>query len=134
MLVWNHIEGLLAAVGLQHAPVETTKWRHRPPDHNESGAEIDLLINADKAGLYILELKHRDKPYVITKVENKALLEKRQVLERATQGRRSIFIHLLASAGVVRNAYALETVDYIHDVRSLFSKSDLIGRAPVDAQ
>lgn len=120
MLVWNHIEGLLGAVGLQHTPVETTQWRHRPSDPNETGAQIDLLINADKAGLYILELKHYDKPYQITKADNKALLEKRQALERATQGRRSIFIHLLASAGVMRNTYALETVDYIHDVQSLF--------------
>jgi hypothetical protein len=119
MLVWNHIDCLLREVGLQHIPVQITKWRYAPKDPNDTGAEIDLLVDADKAGLYILELKARDKPFEITKDENRTLLAKRRALENATKSRRSIFVHMLATHGVVHNTYAQDTVDYIYDVESL---------------
>jgi hypothetical protein len=90
---------------------------------------VDLLIDADKAGLRILELKHYDRPYEMSKGESLKLLERRRALEKATHGRRSIFIHLLASNGVVRNKLVDEIVDYVHDVKSLFRASNEGARA-----
>ena len=119
-LCWNHIKNILANVGLANSNFNVSKFEFIAKDPNKESAQIDLLVDVNGAGVYILELKHHNKEFIMDSADRENLLKKRRVLSTQIKQNRSIFILLLCSAGVSKNENLEQVVDKVISSSVLF--------------
>lgn len=120
MLAWSHSRSLAQALGIARSDYNLTR---ADLDHNGEKLGIDLLVDVRGGSAYLLELKFSDEPYVLTAEEASILKHKRQLLERACKGSRSIIVCLLTPCGAQHNTHKRDAVDLVLDCDALFRRS-----------
>ena len=74
----------------------------------ESGAQIDLLIDRVDGVINLCEMKFSKKPFKIDAKYNKVLQNKRNRLIETTHTSKAVHVTMVTSEGLVRNAYSDE--------------------------
>ena len=110
-LCQNHIGAIERALGISGVRTEASSWQHRARNREDNGAQIDLLIDRADDVISVCELKHTVTPFAITKRYAEELRRKLAVFQHETRTRKNLQLVLVATAGVLANAYSRDLVD-----------------------
>ncbi len=79
-------------------------WRYIP-EKGKTGAQIDLVFDREDDCVTLCEIKHTDKPFVISKDYALELEKKKQIYKEVTRTKKQILWCLIVSNGVSKNEY-----------------------------
>lgn len=99
----DHIRCIKRALGIEGVATRETAWRGKT---TEKAAQIDLLIDRRDGVINLCECKFSLNSFVIDKAYAGQLRDKMGVFKQVTQTRKSVFLTMLTTFGVERNAYA----------------------------
>jgi hypothetical protein len=102
----SHVAGIKRALGIAAVTTEESAWHHRPTERDESGAQIDLVIDRADHTINLCELKFADAPFTIDKRYAAELRSKRAVFEQVTKTRKALLLSLVTTFGVTDNMHA----------------------------
>jgi len=120
-LCLKHVDAIERALGISGVRTEASSWQHRARTRSARGAQIDLLIDRADDLISVCELKHTVNPFAITKRYAQALRNKLAVFQQQTGTRKGLQLVLIATAGLVDNAYARDVVDHRVDLDAFWS-------------
>lgn len=115
----KHFEQIKKGLGI--AAVHTTEsvWRY-VPGKGMPGAQIDLLIDRNDHSINICEMKYSDAEYAVTKAYADDLKRKKDVFKRETKTKKTVFITMVTTFGVVNNIHSVGNVDNQLTMEALF--------------
>ena len=113
----KHTQALKVALGIAGVQTSESVWRDVSED---DGVQIDLLIDRADYCINLCEIKFSDTAYTITKSYAEALQKKKELFKRISKTRKTVFITMITSFGLVDNAHSVNTVDITVDVKGLF--------------
>ena len=117
---YKHLNEIRRTLGLPPTAIPNT-WRYQPLKKEDGeGAQIDLLFDRDDDAITLFEIKHSTKPFVITKEYAAKLRRKIEVFKKVTKTDKQIFLVMIASNGVKKNAYSEELLDGVITLDDLF--------------
>lgn len=99
MICLHHIPQIKKALGISGVQTSVASWY-------SEGAQIDLLIDRKDQVVNLCEMKFSIHPYAITKKYADNLRNKIGVFKGATKTRKSVFLTLITTHGLVKNAHA----------------------------
>lgn len=107
----KHVQKIKNALGI--AMVETTEsaWRYRPTgDSPLPGTQIDLLIDRRDATINLCEVKFSNSEFVIDAKYANNLRRKIEVFKSVTGTKKNVFLTMITTFGMAKNAYSMELV------------------------
>lgn len=115
----KHISQIKKALGITGVYTEQSIWRYTPKA-DETGVQIDLLIDRQDNCINICELKFYNTEWTLDKNDADILATKRQVFIEKTGTRKTVFITLLTTMGAKKNEYFLQMVQNQLTMKVLF--------------
>lgn len=106
----KHIRQLKRALGIEAVETLESSWRYRPHSSDESGAQIDLVVDRKDATVNLCEMKFSEGEFVIDKRYAAELRAKRESFRRATRTRKTLLLTMVTTYGVKRNPYRDELI------------------------
>ena len=107
----KHAQRLKTALGIANVLTTHAPWRYQSSaDSDIPGAQIDLLIDRRDDTINVCEMKFCEAEFTIDKKYAMALKRKLDVFRRITGTRKSVFLTMVTTFGIVNNAYAKELV------------------------
>jgi uncharacterized protein len=119
----KHTPQIKKALGISGVYSEQSVWRFTPKNTEETGVQIDLLVDRQDNCINLFELKFHRTAWEMGKGDAADLENKRAIFIQKTGTRKSVFISLLTSFGVKRNEYYLQTVQNQFTMDILFEKN-----------
>ncbi len=110
LLSIKHISQIKKALGISGVYVETSTMRI-PGTDEESGFQIDLIIDRKDATINLCEMKYYDAVFKIDRQYANKLIERKQRFIEHTKTRKQVFNTFITNHGVLENKYYLEVVD-----------------------
>jgi len=120
-LCLKHMPQIKRTLGIEGVETEESSWCHRAKGENEKGAQIDLLIDRRDHCINLCEMKFSEGEFVIDKRYAGELRNKRDVFQRTTGTRKTIFLTMVTAFGVKENAYSRDLVANTIEIESLFT-------------
>jgi hypothetical protein len=115
----KHIEQIKKALGIGGIATTETGWREQGQGEL-AGVQVDLLINRADNCLNICEMKFSADKFAINKSYAGDLWRKIHAIQAATKSSKTVFLTLVTTYGVTKNAYSLELVDSQVTMDALF--------------
>lgn len=115
----KHIAEIEKALGISVISTSVCPWRYQPPkDSENTGAQIDLLIDRADRTINLCEMKFYNSEFTIDAKYANELRNKVEVFRNQTNTRKNIFLTMLTSFGTRENEYSLslEIIDLKMDV------------------
>ncbi len=109
-LCLKHVDQIKKALGISGVYTEQSAWRYSPKEKDETGVQIDLLIDRKDNCINLIEIKFYKDTFVIDKGYAAQLRQKRQVFTAKTRTRKSIFFTFLSVYGAKTNEHYLGTI------------------------
>jgi uncharacterized protein len=106
----KHTLQIKKALGISGVYSEQSAWRYTPKNSEETGVQIDLLVDRQDNCINLFELKFYRTEWEMNKKDSMDLENKRAIFIEKTGTKKTVFISLLTSFGVKRNEYYLQTV------------------------
>lgn len=120
-LCMKHVEGIKAALGLAAVQTTTSKWRYLANrSSNDTGCEIDLIIDRADNCINLCEMKYSNDEFVINKAYAEKLRKNKECFDRVTNTKKSTCMTLITTYGAKHNEYYLATVDQEVTMDALF--------------
>jgi AAA+ ATPase superfamily predicted ATPase len=116
----KHVPQLKKALGIAGVYTEESAWRHAAKE--ESGAQIDLLIDRQDFCVNVCEIKFSAADFVIDKKYAAELQNKLNVFREKTGLRKTLFATMITTFGVRSNEYKLSMVQSDIKMEALFKK------------
>jgi uncharacterized protein len=120
MLCLKHGQQLRRALGISGMQTTLTAWRHRPRSKKDGGAQIDLLIDRADNTINLCEMKFTYTPFPIDKAYAATLNLKRDIFQRHTRTRKTLFLTMVTSSGLVRNELSDQLIQSSIEMSALF--------------
>jgi AAA+ ATPase superfamily predicted ATPase len=108
----KHVDAIKEALGISGVRSLEGSWIGKG---DESGAQVDLLIDRDDNVINLCEMKFSNAPFRIDRRYAAELTAKIGAFTSATRTRKSVFLTFLTTHGLERNAYSQQLVE--SDVR-----------------
>lgn len=122
-LCLKHLEGIKRGIGLAAVQTSASKWKYLlPKNSNESGAQIDLVIDRADQCINLCEIKFYEGELIVDKEYANKLRQKRDCFVRVTHTKKSPFITLLTTQGTRHNDHFRAVVDQELTMDALFLK------------
>jgi len=96
----KHIQQIKQALGILGVHTEHSLWRHTPQNKNESGVQLDLLIDRQDGCITICEMKFSRAEFEISKSYAKDLQKKLDVFQEKSNTKKTVFLTLVTTRGV----------------------------------
>jgi uncharacterized protein len=119
-LCLKHVLQIKRALGISGIQADPSSWRHRAKTPDESGAQIDLLIDRRDGVINVCEMKFSENEFIIDKKYAAELRTKMEVFRRVSKTRKSLFLTLVTSFGIKANSYSEELVQNSITADALF--------------
>lgn len=103
---FQHIEQIKKAMGISGIIATVYSWYYKPKNSEESGAQIDMLIDRSDGMINLCEMKYTQGEYVLTENEYNALYEKSNVFKNHSATTKGVSLMMITSYGLKRNAWA----------------------------
>lgn len=116
----KHVDTIKKALGIDHIRSYYGDWRCIP-EKGTSGAQIDLIFDRDDDCVTLCEIKHTEKPFIITKDYALELGKKSVVYKERTRTKKQIQWCLITNNGVLRNEYFNKIVNDSVNLQDLFN-------------
>lgn len=110
MFCLKHIDWIKDKLGISAVDADICSWRYTPKNSDESGAQIDLLLDRADNTINLCEMKFSNTEFTIDKAYAKNLRNKLEVFRRITGTKKSIMITLVTPYGIRENEYKKELV------------------------
>lgn len=118
----QHYPQIISALKLSVVAELYSSWRYIPPqNHEEIGAQIDLVIDRADSCITLCEMKFHHEEFLISKEYAATLLHKKHCFKEKTKTRKTIFMTLITPYGVKKEANYLRCVDSQLTLNSLFA-------------
>lgn len=114
-----HIAAIKKALGINGIYSENSAWRSY---NKEENAQIDLLIDRKDNVISVCEIKFSNDEFVITKEYAEKLRKKLRVFKTETKTKKSLFLTLISTYGVQKNAHFLGLVQHSLTLEDLFDQ------------
>jgi hypothetical protein len=88
---------------------------------DESGAQVDLLIDRDDNVINLCEMKFSGGPFTIDRKYANELMTKAEAFRSATRTRKSIFVTFITTHGLSHNAHSRQLVQNELTMDALFA-------------
>jgi uncharacterized protein len=119
----KHVEGIKAELGIAAVQTHASKWKYVPSrGSQESGAEIDLVIDRADDCVNLCEIKFYDDLFSISKEYADKLRNKLACFQKNANSRKAAFITLLTTYGSKHNNHYLSSVDRELTMDALFAR------------
>ena len=118
----KHIEQIKKALGIQAIASEVGSWRYNPKSNEESGTQIDLLIDRSDGIVNLCEIKFCQGKFTLTKSYEEELSRKLSIYQTHGKIKKSIFFTLITSEGIIPNA------NRSHIITNNITASDLFAQ------
>ena len=116
----QHIDQIKSRLGISGVATRTYEWRHAAEAENDSGAQIDLVIERSDRVTNLCEMKYTAAPFEITDDYDARLRAKRETFVAHTRTRNAIHLTMVSASGIVKNANA-------NDIQSVVTLDDLFA-------
>ncbi len=104
---YKHIWKIIKALQIEQVSGEIGSWRFIPKKGSqETGAQIDLLIDRADDSITICEIKFSKYEYLIDKKYAKSLLNKIEMFEKHFPHKKQIFLSMITTKGIKPNIYS----------------------------
>lgn len=114
----QHIPQIKNALGISGIISTAHSWSHRPDGEEDTGVQIDLLIDRNDQTINLCEMKYSKSEYTLTATEAQKLQNRRKVFLENTSLRKSVLLTLITSYGLTKGNYS-------HDIQCLVTMRDL---------
>ncbi len=118
---FKHIEQIKQSLGIKIIASEIGSWRYKPKTNEETGAQIDLLIDRADSIVNLCEIKFCQGHYVLTKNYAEELLRKKSLYQTHSKRRKSIFMTLITPEGIQENSYSMPLITNQVTAKDLFT-------------
>ena len=102
---FQHVEQLKNALGISGVKTDVYAWQSEV-SAGTSKAQIDMVIDRADHVANLCEMKFSDEKYKLTKSDDTKLRQKRNALHEALPKQKSIYLTMITTYGILRNAYA----------------------------
>jgi hypothetical protein len=113
----KHVDAIKDALGISGVRSVTGSWIGKG---DESGAQVDLLIDRDDNVINLCEMKFTIGPFRIDKKYAAELAGKVRAFTSGTRTRKSVFVAFITSHGLERNLYSMQLVQNELTAEALF--------------
>lgn len=120
----KHVESIKKSIGLDKGHVYWGDWRYTP-GRDGKGAQIDLVLDRDDDCVTLCEIKHTEKPFVITKSYASEIETKQAIYKEQTRTKKQILWCLITNNGVSKNQYFKKLINYVVILDDLYHESSL---------
>ena len=114
-----HISAIKKALGINGIYSENSAWRSY---NKEENAQIDLLIDRKDNVISVCEMKFCNDEFVITKDYAEKLRKKLNVFKAESKTKKSLFLTIISTYGVQKNAHFLGLVQNSLTIDDLFTQ------------
>ena len=121
-LCFFHIGQIKKALGISGVYAEVASWAGRE-EASGSGAQIDLLIDRADNVINVCEIKFSQHPFAIDKKYAAELRNKLFAFRQSTNVRKSLFLTMITTFGLVENQYSTSMVQQSLDMDALFERA-----------
>ena len=119
-LCLKHVPQIKRALSIGGVQTVVSSWRHRPVDADDSGAQIDLLIDRRDGVINVCEMKFSVSEFIIDGPYARQLQAKLATFRRVTATRKSTFLTFVTTNGVKHNEFSTELVQNSVTADALF--------------
>jgi uncharacterized protein len=109
-LCLKHVSQIKKGLGIASVYTEQSVWRQEG-SVLEAGSQIDLVLDRADDCINLVEIKFAKTEFKLDKKYADELEKKRQIFMEKTQTRKSVFLTMMTSYGVKKNAYFFNTID-----------------------
>ncbi|MGB7129108.1 MAG: ATP-binding protein [Candidatus Rhabdochlamydia sp.] len=111
-LCLKHIQKIKKALGISGISTIESGWRYLPKKAiNEQGAQIDLVIDRADKCINLCEMKYSSSEFTIDKSYEEKLQNKKNVFREQTETAKTLFVTMVTTYGVKKNAHYLSVID-----------------------
>ncbi|MBQ6769705.1 MAG: ATP-binding protein [Bacteroidales bacterium] len=103
-----HLLQIKAALGISGIVSNAYSWRSIPKQKNETGAQIDLLIDRNDQVIDLCEMKYTKDPFEMNSEEDEKVQHRLSRFLSDTKTDKAVHLVLVSANGVKRNAYSDE--------------------------
>ena len=105
-ICFQHINQIKRALSISGIISNVYSWQYRPTNPNESGAQIDMLIDRDDQVINLCEIKFAQGEYELTESYNNTLQNKLSTFITHSGTRKGVSLMMITSYGLKRNQWA----------------------------
>lgn len=117
----THINEIKTALGIAGVATEESHWQYFPTKKDvERGVEIDLLIDRADDCINICEIKFCNNEFQIERDYAQQLERKKDVFQKITGTKKTIFMTMITPFGVVKNEHYIGLIDQQLTMDALF--------------
>ena len=121
----KHIDAIVNGLHISTAST-ISSWRFIPRKCLENGAQIDLVIDRTDNAISLCEIKYTDASFVIDKKYAEALEQKMAVFKNVTRTTKQIFMTMVCSNGLKKNAYSENLITACITLDDLFKNGEIL--------
>ena len=108
---FKHNRKIIKALQIEQVAGEIGNWRFIPKKGSqETGAQIDLLIDRSDDSITICEIKFSKNEYLIDKKYAKSLLNKIEMFEKHFSHKKQIFLSMITTKEIKANIYSEDLI------------------------
>ena len=107
----NHVSEIKQELGINGVTSNEYAWKSKKI---RDGAEIDLLIDRKDETINLCEMKFSKLPFEINKDYSYKLLNKIKTFKEETRCKKSVFLTMVTSCGLVKNEYSYDVQNSIN--------------------
>ncbi len=115
----KHIEQIIQSLKVKSVEA-ISSWRLVTREKQNTGVQIDLLLDRSDDAITLCEIKYTNKPFVIDKQYAENLQRKNDVFIEKTGTKKQIFISIISANGVKPNQYSRELISSVVTLKDLF--------------
>ncbi|MCF7852093.1 MAG: ATP-binding protein [Simkaniaceae bacterium] len=117
----KHSHCIKKALGISGITTSESHWQYVPKkDSKERGAEIDLVIDRADHCINLCEIKFCEDEFEITQSYAKILEQKKEVFQKHTKTKKTIFLTMITPFGLKPNKYSVELIHQQLTLDALF--------------
>lgn len=120
----KHVDSIIYAIGLDKINVYWSDWRYVPGSDGK-GAQIDLVLDREDDCVTLCEIKHTEKPFVITKSYAGEIETKQEIYKEQTRTKKQIHWCLITNNGVVNNEYFEKLINHVVTLDDLYKETSI---------
>lgn len=103
---FQHIDQIKKALGISGIISNVYSWLYRPKDKEETGTQIDMLIDRDDQVINLCEIKYAQGEYELTEAYDTVLRNKLSTFVTHSGTKKGVSLVMITSYGLKRNAWA----------------------------
>ena len=103
---FQHIEQIKKALGISGIISNVYSWVYNSKNPEETGMQIDMLIDRDDNVINLCEMKFSQGEFVLTEKDDLALRNKVGMFQTKTKTRKGVSIVMITAYGLKRNAWS----------------------------